>query len=252
MQNSNEIGLISRKLIATFVSSTVISIILAAQFLMESTHTYNLGNALMSGSFFYMMYVGIIILIYGNMVSIVIEFFHRRIPLPNWLFIFIHGVFGLVIWFLLKSWFIALFGFLTALFYGVVDRWVLRRLEKDKSIKMFFIIPILIYALSWASLQLLSPSLPPFTEEDAVEFATNSEGTIIDQFPDEIGASSTQIDGYQVVRQTSVEKIDDEEYIVTFTETWEKGSATGSRFWSYRIGRGVLTAHDSGGDEPPF
>ena len=50
----------------------------------------------------------------------------------------------------------------------------------------------------------MSPPIPPFTKEDAVKFATSGEGTMISDFPKEIGTWTGTIGDYEVKRKTSV------------------------------------------------
>ncbi|WP_246202568.1 hypothetical protein [Virgibacillus doumboii] len=242
-----------RKLITSFAAITIISISLGYMTLVDMDSPYNMGNKVMGWTFFYGMYVGPIILIYGNAVSIGLEYVQNKwFRQNNVLYILLHGVFGLANGLLFQSWNFALLGITAALLYAIIDRWVYKRLDHQQGVKQFFLIPVLIYALSWGVLQLVSLDMPPFTKEDAVEFATSGEGTIIEIFPEKIGKWEGTIDGYQVVRETNVKEVDDEKYIVTFTESWEKDAETGSRYFSYEVERGTLTAHKNGGGKPPY
>ncbi|MFD1040399.1 hypothetical protein ACFQ3N_18645 [Virgibacillus byunsanensis] len=222
-------SLIYRKIITTFATTALFSIGLAFQYAGYSQIGYNQGNQLMGWSLFYGIYVGAIILVYGNLVSLAIEYVQRKwFTHLNWLFILLHGIFGLANGILFQQWVFALMGMVVALTYACIDRWIYSRVSKEKSMKLFILIPILIYVVSWGILQVISPPMPPFTKEDAVEFATSKEGTVIDTFPDKIGESSEVINGYQVKRETSVKEIGGETYMVTFTETWQKGKEEGS------------------------
>jgi hypothetical protein len=75
--------------------------------------------------------------------------------------------------------------------------------------------------------------MSPFTIEDAVNFATSGEGTVIEHFPEEIGEWEGTIEGYQAKRETNAKKIGEEIYLITFTENWKKGSEMGS--WALSI-----------------
>ncbi|MDQ8736117.1 hypothetical protein [Paenibacillus sp. LHD-38] len=69
----NATGLIIRKLTATFVVTAVASIMLAAYHVLGDRGSgvqYHFGTQLMEWSFIYAMYIGAIVLIYGNAVSI--------------------------------------------------------------------------------------------------------------------------------------------------------------------------------------
>ncbi|MGY0694490.1 hypothetical protein ACW2QC_17200 [Virgibacillus sp. FSP13] len=249
-------NLVIRKLLTTFIVTTLTSIIMAFLFVItyHSEPTYNLGNTLMGWSFVYMMYVGVIIMLYGNVVSIALEFLRTRWlnRRQNWLFVILHAVFGLVVGLIFLNWLLSVSGMLVAIGYAIVDRWIYTRQKKQKGVKMFIITPVLIYCLSWGVLQILSPSMPPFTKEDAVEFATSGQGTVIDRFPEKIGKLKEKIDGYNIERETTAKKVGDEKYIVTFTETWKKENDIGSRYYSYEVERNSMTAHQIEGKEPPY
>jgi hypothetical protein len=248
------ISLIIRKLIATLFATTFTAILMAALSVLSKSNSeieYNLGNQLMSWSFIYIIYVGVIIMIYGNSVSIGLELAQKKwFSRHTWLYILLHGVFGLLLGLLFP--YLALFGMYAALGYAGIDVWLSIRVSKHKGIKSFFLIPVLLYGLSWGYYQIISPPMPPFTKEDAVEFATSGEGTVIDDFPDNIGKWYGTIDGHQVERETNAEEIANEIYIVTFTETWKKGEEVSSQFFSYRVERGSLSAHKNGGETPPY
>lgn len=243
--------LIYRKLVTTYFATTMISLLLAYLYINGDFSDPNLGNSVFGWTFFYMIYVGTIILLYGNLVSIGIEYFQRKWKAPHsWLYILLHGIFGLANGLLFQELMSAVVGMAAALLYAVIDRWLYK--IKKKGIKLFIFIPIIVYALMWGCLQVLSPPTPPFTADDAVEYATSGKGTAIELFPEEIGKWSGEIDGYHVVRKTSVEKVEHQVYIVIFTEAWVKGEESGSRYISYEVERQSLTVSDRGGPTPPY
>jgi len=139
-----------------------------------------------------------------------------------------------------------------AVFYAVTDRWLLARISKHKSLKMFLIVPVLLYVFSWGLLQITSPSMPYFTKEEAVDYATNVKGTITDYFPKEIGEKVEIISGYEVIRETKAEEATREVYIVTFIETWSNEEVSGMWYTSYKVKRGQSTIYDQGGSNPPY
>ncbi|WP_156187392.1 hypothetical protein [Peribacillus loiseleuriae] len=98
----------------------------------------------------------------------------------------------------------------------------------------------------------MSEPLPPFTMEDAVEFATNDNGTVTDVFPKNIDKWEGQIDGYRVERETATKETGKEKYFITFTERWNTGKVKGFSSFSYEVERGSLTASGSEGNEPPY
>lgn len=93
----------------------------------------------------------------------------------------------------------------------------------------------------------------PFTEADAVAFATDGQGTVTDVFPKQAGSAQTELGGYTVTRETSVVATGREEYEVTFREQWSKdGEDEGGRWFTYAVSREGMTSKDSGGDTPPY
>ncbi|WP_139343291.1 hypothetical protein [Virgibacillus siamensis] len=243
-----------RKIVTTFFVVMFVSLILACLNILGGTPKYSLGNYLIGWSLFYMVYVGPIVLIYGNLVSVFLEYWQRSWTRPrDLLYILLHGVLGLANGLLFASLAAALYGAVAALFYAVIDRWLFSRKRKGKRNRLYLmLIPFIVYGVLWGILQWASSSPPPFTAADAVEYATSGKGTAIEQFPDTVGKWEDSISGYHVVRETSVEKIDDEEYIVKFKETWEKGGETGSRLYTYEVDRQSITAREIKEEKPPY
>ncbi|RFU69989.1 hypothetical protein [Bacillus sp. V59.32b] len=250
----DSLGFFKRKVITTYMAATITAIVMALLYLSESSDDrYDLGNEFLSWSSIFLMYVGLIILVYGNVVSLGIEYIQGRWFKQNtWLFIVLHGVFGLANGLFFQEWGLALYGMMAALFYACIDRWLFERGTERKGVKILLLTPILLTGLLWGFIQFISPSVPPFTKEDAVDFATDGEGTAEELFPKKIGKWKGTIHGYQVERETSAKKAGKETYIVTFTETWKKGGESGSYFYSYKVDRGGLSAYKNGGEEPPY
>jgi hypothetical protein len=245
---------IVRKLITTFVSTFMFSILLAFLSFHDSTVTsYNQGNAFIGWFLIFFMYSGAIILIYGNLVSVGVDYLQRKwFKHQDWLYVFILGVFGLVNGVFFQEKMFALFGMFAAVLYALIDKRLYKRKLENKSIKMFLLIPIVSLVLFWGYFQYMSPPMPPFTMEDAVESATSGVGTALENFPKEIGTQEIIIDGYQVIRKTKVEEIEKEYYLVSFTEEWKKGTATGYWTQSYKIGRNSFTSNSRTGKIPPY
>ena len=248
-------SLLLRKLTTTFVTTTLFSLLFVFYYLNGGFESeYNLGNQFIIWFFVYVMYIGGIILIYGNLVSIVIESLQKRwFQQHHWLYVLILGLFGLANGVLFQDGTAALFGMLAAIVYGVFDKWLSKRKIKGKSVKLFIIIPIAILLVSWSYLQLTSPPMPPFTIEDAVHLATSGEGSVTDDFPKSIGKWEGTIEGYHITRETSAKEIGDEVYIVTFTEHWKSGSETDTWTLSYKVDRQSMTAISNQGNiQPPY
>ncbi|MGJ9458665.1 hypothetical protein [Oceanobacillus sp. CF4.6] len=244
---------IYRKLISTIVSTLVISLILSFIGVTRFEQSYHMGNDFLGWSVVYIIYSGMIILIYGGFISGVLEYVHLKwFKQSTSLYIGIHGIFGLLFGLFTLSWMMGLFGALAALMYGAVDRILDKKQFKEKSLITVTVSLVLLYAIPWAFLEIITPPEPPFKVEDAVEFATQGEGTATDSFPKEIGKWQGVINGYQVIRETSAEEIAKEEYLIVFTESWEKGEEAGTWYLSYEVERGVLSAAGNGGDVPPY
>jgi hypothetical protein len=245
--------MVIRKLIATFITVTLSSFVLASFFLFESTSKYNLGNHLVQGALFYGVYIGAIVLVYGNAVSMVLEYFRRKwFKNHNWVYILFHGLFGLANGLLFQSVEFALAGMVVALFYAIIDRWLFATISNNKKWITFLIAPILLYGLSWGVLQITSPPMPHFTKEEAVEFATSGIGTVTDLFPKQIGEKAESILGYNVIRETKVEELEQEVYIVTFIEKWLSDEGSGNWYISYKVERGQSVLYEEGGTNPPY
>ena len=249
-------NLLKRKITVTFVTTIVPSIILAFWYMVSITKEetpYHLGASFIGWLALYSMYIGAIVLIYGNLVSIALECLQKKWFIKHtWLYVLLHGFFGLANGLLFQDMSLALAGMIVALFYAFIDRWVYVRAKFQLSTKMFFLFPVLACGLLVGYFQIISDPLPPFTKEDAVAFAADGEGTVTDDFPKNIGKWDGMIDGYHIERETSAKEIGKEKYIITFTERWSKGQEKGSWFLSYEVDRESLTARASEGEYPPY
>lgn len=251
----NELAsLILRKFVVTFVATTISSLSLSFLNISGSLEIiYDQGDYFIGWFLIFFMYMGIIILIYGNAVAVVIEYLQRKwFTQHDWLYVLILGLFGLGNGILFQEKWFAIAGMLTALLYAIIDKWFYKRQTESKSLKMFFLLPILTLLLVWGYFHVISPPTPPFTKEDAIAYATSGEGTVIEHFPKEIGIWEGTVAGYQVTRESSAEKIGDEIYLVTFTERWSQGTGEGFYTVSYKIDRQSLTARGEEGKLPPY
>jgi len=246
-------SLIIRKLITTFFTTTIFSILLFF-FIIDSSKIVHDREVESFGWFFiFFIYGGIIILLYGNLVSIGTEYLQRKwFKEQDWLYVVILGIFGLANGLLFQEISFSIYGLLAALLYAIVDKCLFKRFKEDKSVKAFFLIPIALLLLCWGYIQLSSPPIPPFTKEDAVQFVTSGEGTAIEYFPNDIGKWEGTVDGYRVKRETNAKEIEKEVYLVTFTETWGKGTRDRSWVLSYKVNRGSSSAYGEKGIMPPY
>lgn len=248
--------LLLRKIAATFAATVVVSIVMGALYVLSPYRTenlYNLGHQFMGWTIIYFMYVGVIILVYGNAVSLGLEWIRSQGWIQHPLILIaLHGVFGSALGLVFPSIGAVIYGIVAATIYGVIDYWFGVRISRRKGIIHILLIPVVVYVGFGLVLQWKSPPVPYFTMEDAVEFATSGKGTVIDAFPDRIGVWEGHVGGYEVRRETSASEVAPEKYVVTFTETWQKGPESGSCYYSYRVERGTLTALSSGGVPFPY
>lgn len=228
-----------RKMTATFVTTITLAMILSCFSIRDNGGgTTDYGEAFLAEAMLYGLYGGVIILVYGSLVSALIEFvMNRWFKINSWIFILLHGVFGLI---MIEVPILSVFGIAAALFYACIDRWIFSRKSLEKQISIFALTPVAIFAAIWTALSFISPEQPPFTADDAIEFVTSGEGTIIDKFPKEEGVITVG----SATRETSIEEIEDEVYIVTFTETWKDDDAGGPWSISYKVERGSSTLYD--------
>jgi len=249
-------SLVRRKMTVTYVTTLVISIVFACLYMtnrIKEENLYNLGSEFLTWILLFSTYVGAFVLIYGNLVSVGLEYLYKKWFIKHtWLYVLLHGMFGLFSGLLFQITALALVGMIVALFYTLIDRWLYVREKVQLSMKMFFLFPIVACGLLSGYFQLISKPLPPFTMEDAVELAIDSLEHIADIYPENVGKWDGMINGYQVERETSAKEIGKESYIITFTERWEKGKENGSWGFSYEVKRGSLSAISIGGDELPY
>ncbi|MFS0725238.1 hypothetical protein [Paenibacillus sp. 1P07SE] len=175
------------------------------------------------------------------------------------LYVAIHGLFGIFPGLVFKFPAFVLCGVFAASLYALADRWTQRRLARGQGIKRIWLLPVLVCTATLVYLDATTPEpppLPPFTKAAAVAFATAGEGTEIDRFPKQEGVWRGEIDGYSVVRRTRAEESPGKHlnkvYLVTFSESWQKGSERGSYTLTYLVQRGSLTFHRQEGDTPPY
>lgn len=181
-------SLIVRKIITTFAATTTLTVLLSFFSIKSNSQIiYDQGNHFIGWYFIFSMHIRLIILVYGNLISVVVEYLQIKwFPQHDWLYVLILGVFGLANGLFFQERSLAFYGMLAAILYAIIDKWLYKRNTKNKSVKMFFLIPIASLLISWGYFQFTSPPMPPFTIEDAVKFATSGEGTAIDYFPKEI------------------------------------------------------------------
>ena len=249
-------SIVVRKMTAAFFVTMITSMILAYWYMSAAKNeapSYQLGVNFLGWTFLYALYVGAVVLIYGNLVSGAIEYAQKKGFIKhNWLYILCHGLFGLLFGFLFKEPGLAVAGMAVAILYAFIDRWMCARENDSLSIKLLFLSPIVAGGLLWGYFQLVSEPMPPFTVEDAIKFAADGEDSVIEDFPKKAGIWQGMIGGYHVERATSAKEIGREKYLITFTETWEKGGEKGSWIWTYEVERDSVSAKSGKGTASPY
>ncbi|PKG21735.1 hypothetical protein [Niallia nealsonii] len=245
--------IIPRKITATFISTFLPAFVFTFWYIYSDIESsYNQGNDFIGWFLVYFMYVFVIILLYGNLVSIAVEFLQRKyVPKQDWLYVIIVSFFGALFGILTINIFAAVTGFLAALVYAALDKMLFKDVFPF-NIGCFFLIPIVVVGLIWGYLQISSPKMPAFTEADAVAFLMNGAGTDISYFPKEIGKWEGSVNGYQVTRETNAQKIKKNTYLVTFTEKWKKENEKGQYIISNQVDREGVLEIQHRGDSPPY
>lgn len=246
--------LIARKLKVTILATFIFSMAWSIWDIQTAEETlYYLGTEFYAMTLTYFFYIGFFVLTYGNVVSLVIETSQRKwFEHAHWLYVLLLGMAGSAIGLLFPFKAFILAGMLVAMLYSVIDKWLLARWKRGKGSQAYFISSIVAFPLLLGCFAFASPSLPSFTAEEAVEFATQDDGTVTDAFPNEAGTWSGEIDGYQVERTTAVEQMKEGRYLVMFTEEWQRGTEKGDWMLSYEVELGIVTQHDEVGVMPPY
>lgn len=249
--NTTSISFVSRKIIASFVTAILLAMVMSLFNL--DLALYEQGNHFVGWTFVIFLYAGAIILVYGNIISIGVELLQRKyLSHRKWIYVTILGLFGALAGIFLNEMLFAIVGFCSAVFYSLIDLYLMKYSHKTKALFILILSPLFILFGLWLCLQIMSPSLPPFTKEAAVTFATSGEGTHTSKFPKEIGIWTGTIGDYAVKRETSVTSNGNEKYIVIFKEEWRKGYVSGSSLTSYLVDRNSMTLYNLEGDSPPY
>jgi hypothetical protein len=94
--------------------------------------------------------------------------------------------------------------------------------------------------------------MPPFTAVTAIEFAADGADSVVAAFPKKASIWKGRIDGYHNERETSAKKIGKETFMITFTESWNKGLEKGLWIWTYEVDRDSVSAKSGKGTAPPY
>ncbi|REK71767.1 hypothetical protein [Paenibacillus paeoniae] len=252
-----------RKAIASYLTSFAVVIYMSLVLTGVEAHaTFPRFDQFMTWTTFISLYVFPIVLIYGSLISMAMEVVTNRRVHSRTLEIVLpiagHLLFGTLLSIPFRS---ASFTWLclsAAFLYWLTDRlfaWSDERGWRRKGILLALALPLVFIAII-GLLSLWNDKTPvqqPFTKEAAVRTATSgTSGTELDVFPKQIGATQLELNGYKVTRETSVARIGDEQYEVTFREQWSKDDEEESRSMIYSVTRGGITLKNSEGSVPPY
>ncbi|CDQ41968.1 MULTISPECIES: hypothetical protein [Virgibacillus] len=245
-----------RKLTTSFVTSVFISSLFASTFILNSSEDAHFLEGFFGMFILYGIYIGAIVFIYGNLVSVGLEYLKKRGFIKfTWLYILLHGLFGLANGLLFQLWILGLLGMIVAILYGSIDRWLHARTRKRKKIWMFNVVSVALVLLLSTHSQLQrqpSETFAPFTEKDAVATVTKNFTVQNNVFPTEVGVWEGDIRDYHVERETAVEPLGNEKYIVSFTERWKKADEAGSFARYYEVDRNGQKSKGFEGEDPPY
>lgn len=250
---------IQRKLLVGFVLSSVTVLFFVFMMVPNGEIQGPKGVEHFTGwAFIYAMYVFPFVCVYGVAVSLIAEVLTARLRRDGALSFVLSGLFhtgmGVAAGFLFQMQWIGIIGMIIAFLFFLMD-WLFRlgEIERRRKLRIgLAAAPILVFGLTALALAVFSPPEPPFTEQDAVQFATSGKGTIIDLFPKQAGSEKLAVEGYQVERETRVTRLGKDTYEVSFIETWTKDGRKGTDRLTYKVTRGSMTASGSSGEEPPY
>lgn len=237
-----------RKGLATIFSTLLFSGFMA----LGSSSMGNPGLDYLFLSAIFIFHAGAIILIFGNMVSVLLErvFDHcfRSSKMASVCYILLHGILGSIIGLVGSNYTLALLGFVAALLYGLIDFWINLRQNQERSLKpiaslfILFFIPAIV-------LGFFSDTIDPFTEDEALEYVIDSPE--YENFPSK-GKLELTIHGFQVVRETIINKNDDGTYYITLKETGTRGEEKANWQVTYLVERGVSWLEKGNPDIRPY
>jgi hypothetical protein len=124
-----------KKVIATFWSTLFVCIILLGVSFFEGE---KLGIENIVSLIIFFFFAGMIILVYGSYVSYCLEVLLKKwgkyTNLSLLMYVLLHGLFGSFIGIVFKAVDLAIIGFFTAIFYGIVDVWTGFKYQKEQKI----------------------------------------------------------------------------------------------------------------------
>jgi hypothetical protein len=252
------VAILRRNLIAAFFSSVILIIYIDFYTANKEPLSPYTFNSFVSWGFFLSLYVFPIVFVYGIGVSTITELTLTKLRAFKYIRTIISGLIhisaGYLFGYVFQSQVACIYGATCAAIYFLANEALRFFWNKTKKslINVVWCVPILIFGSLAGYFYMVSPNLPPFTENNAVAFATSGKGTNIELFPKQVGKMNLIIDGYNVERETSVTRIEKETFEVTFTERWSKEGKSGQTRSNFIVERYSSMAHGGGGDMVPY
>lgn len=231
-------SVVDRKAFATWITVAFVVVTLTF-FLSGRAH-----ESFFAWAFVSLIYGGLTVILFGNAVSILIEYIHRKwLTMNGPLYISLHGFFGLLSGILLGNVVFLTIAILSATLFGSVDYWLKVKKRPTYALTSIGVFPVAVIVGIWIFIKITQG---PFTEAQAIDVATNRQSV-----PDYSGEQTETIGAYEVKRTTETEKIDSNTYVVTFIESWSNEFYSGEWYISYKVNRHDAVVLDSGGRRVP-
>ncbi len=254
--------MLTHKMATAYVTVMTIVLFFAWQYNGLWTEEWWAASEFIGWSIVISLYAFPAVFLYGIVVSVCIEITLAKLTIHiavKWaVSAILHLSFGFLCSLPFQSVFFGFIGAGAALFFIIAEQlviWCIRRLNRRTRLTLLAV-PLFLFVFSYAVLLIASspkPYIPPFSSEEAVQFATSGSGSTIDNFPKETGTIKLEIQGYTVERETAVTRAGaKEQYRVAFIERWMKGSESGEHRMYYTVTRGSMEAAGSDGPRPPY
>ncbi|KHE71929.1 hypothetical protein [Halobacillus sp. BBL2006] len=208
--------IVRRKIIASYISSTIPAILFAI--LLVDYEGYNQGDAFAGWTYTCFLFIGAIVLIYGSLISTGLEYIHcKRIYIPNYIYVFLHGVFGVLgTFFFTISPYLICAGFFIAAFYGIADRYIHNLKEKNRELLFLMSVPLILFGGGLIYFGVASIPEPPFTKEDALESVRDENEAYASFLPEEGVTREKRIGELHIKKKTEIKDLGGEVYVITF------------------------------------
>ncbi|MBA2176280.1 hypothetical protein H0266_15385 [Halobacillus locisalis] len=231
-------SVVDRKALATWITVSFVVVTLAFYF------SGRAHNSFFAWTFVSLIHGGLTVALFGNAVSMLIEYLHSKWSTMNGLlYITLHSFFGLLSGILLGNVVFLTIAIVSATLFGSVDYWLKIKKRSTYALTSIGVFPVAVIVGIWLFTKITQG---PFTEAQAIDVATNGQSV-----PDYSGEQTETIGAYEVKRTTEREKIDTNTYVVIFIESWSNEYYSGEWYISYKVNRHDAEVLDSGGRRVP-